>query len=585
LADIAASAGTHHQAVKRGAQLSGVVTVEKFWLKQYPPGTPADINLNDYASLKQLIESSCAEFSECAAFIQMGHQQSYARLEQLSASFAAWLQQVAGLKKGDRIAIMLPNLLQYPVVMFGALRAGLVIVNTNPLYTAPELEHQLQDSGARLIVVLENFAATVQQVLVNTQVQQVLVTGVGDLLPFPKGPLINFVLRHVQRKVPAWSMPTALRFKSVLRAAAQLSMQAVTVTHDDIAFLQYTGGTTGVAKGAVLTHGNLVANVLQTRAWFQQVAIARAAYVCALPLYHIFSLTGNCLLFTSLGGTGLLIANPRDFRSFIVELQKFPPNFVMGVNTLFNAMMDTPGFERIDFRKLAGTVGGGMAVQQAVAERWKQATGCNMTQGWGLTECSPVACVNPLVGADAAFSGSVGLPLPGTEISIRDDSGQDLGIDAPGEICVRGPQVMRGYWQRPEETAKVMLVDGWLRTGDVGRINARGFVFIEDRKKDMIIVSGFKVFPNEVEDVVANCPGVREVAAVGQPDERSGEVVALFIVKKDPALTEQEVLAHCEKFLTGYKLPRHIYFRDDLPKTNVGKILRRSLRDELLKRA
>jgi long-chain acyl-CoA synthetase len=432
-------------------------------------------------------------------------------------------------------------------------------------------------------VVLENFASVAQQVVAATAVKHVLVTGVGDLLHFPKSAVVNFVLRHVQHKVPAWSIPGALTLKTALQAGAALALQPVTVTHEDIAFLQYTGGTTGVAKGAMLTHGNMVANTLQSRAWFGQVALERTTYVCALPLYHIFSLTANCLLFTSLGGTGLLIANPRDFPGFIGELQKFPPMFLMGVNTLFNAMMHTRGFERIDFKTLLVTVGGGMAVQQAVAERWKQATGCNITQGWGLTEASPVVCVNPLIGPDAAFNGSVGLPIPATEVSIRDDGGVEVAVGASGEICARGPQVMRGYWQRPEETANVMLPDGWLRTGDVGRINERGFVFIEDRKKDMIVVSGFKVFPNEVEDVVASHPGVREVAAVGQQDERSGEVVALFVVKKDPALTEAALLAHCEKFLTGYKLPRHIYFRDELPKTNVGKILRRTLRDELIR--
>jgi long-chain acyl-CoA synthetase len=556
--------------------------MERFWLKQYPPGTPADINIGEYSSLKDLIERSCVEFSDRTAFIQMGRKLDYAELDRLSGQFAAWLQVRAGLRKGDRIAIMLPNLLQYPVVMFGALRAGLTVVNTNPLYTAPELEHQLNDSGALALIVLENFAGIAARVVAATRVRQVIVTGVGDLLGFPKGAVVNFVLRHVQRKVPAWSIPGALRLNAVLRASRGLAVQPVTVTHDDIAFLQYTGGTTGVAKGAMLSHGNLVANTLQNRAWFGQVAIARANYVCALPLYHIFSLTANCLLFASLGGTGLLIANPRDFPAFVAEMRAFPPMFLMGVNTLFNALMHTAGFEDIDFKPLVATLGGGMAVQQAVAERWKKLTGCNITQGWGLTETSPVACANPLVGPDAVFNGSVGLPIPGTEISIRDDSGQEVGVGASGEICVRGPQVMRGYWQRPEETASVMLPEGWLRTGDVGRINERGFVFIEDRKKDMIIVSGFKVFPNEVEDVVAKHPGVREVAAVGQPDERSGESVALFVVKKDPALTEAELHAHCEKYLTGYKLPRHIYFRDDLPKTNVGKILRRALRDELI---
>ena len=552
--------------------------MDRFWVKQYPPGTPADIDVNEYASLKEIIDLSCEKFAAATAYIHMDHHLSYAELNRLSARFAAWLQQ-RGLKKGDRIAIMLPNILQYPVVMFGALRAGLTVVNTNPLYTPTELEHQLRDSGAAALVVLENFASVAQQALATTSVRHLVVTGVGDLLPFPKGALINFVLRHVQRKVPAWHLPAAFDFQTVLKDAPD-TPEPVDVGHDDIAYLQYTGGTTGVAKAAMLTHGNLVANILQCRAWFTQVEIARATYVCALPLYHIFSLTANCLLFTSIGGTGHLITNPRDFKGFVTELAKHPPMFFMGVNTLFNSLMNTPGFSQLKFSQLAATVGGGMAVQRAVAERWKQVTGCEITQGWGLTETSPAGCMNPLVGV--SFSGAIGLPLPSTEICIRDEDGKELGIDKAGEICLRGPQVMRGYWQRPEETAKVMLPDGWLRTGDIGRMDTRGYVFLEDRKKDMIIVSGFKVFPNEVEDVVAGHPGVAEVAAVAQADERSGEVVALFVVKKDEALTAEALLEHCRKYLTGYKLPRHIYFRSELPKTNVGKILRRALRDELV---
>jgi long-chain acyl-CoA synthetase len=551
--------------------------MDRFWIKQYPPGTPTDIDPNEYASLKALIDQSCEKFPERTAFIQMGHNLSYLELDRLSARFATWLQQ-RGLRKGDRIAIMLPNILQYPVAMFGALRAGLTVVNTNPLYTATELEHQLRDSGAAALVVLENFAAVAQQALPGTSVRHVVVTGVGDLLSFPKGPLVNFVLRYVQRKVPAWHLPNAEALVTVLKSSSDLP-EPVEVTHDDIAYLQYTGGTTGVSKGAMLTHGNMVANILQCRAWFKQVQIDNTTYVCALPLYHIFSLTANCLLFSSIGGSGHLIANPRDFPGFVKELRKYPPMFFMGVNTLFNALMNTPGFDQLDFSHLVATVGGGMAVQRAVAERWKAQTGCEITQGWGLTEASPAGCVNPLVGV--SFTGAIGLPLPSTEITIRDDDGAELGVDTPGEICLRGPQVMRGYWQRPEETEKVMLPDGWLRTGDIGRIDARGYVFIEDRKKDMIIVSGFKVFPNEVEDVVAHHPGVAEVAAVAQPDERSGEVVALFVVKKDPGLTAEALMEHCQKVLTGYKLPRHIYFRAELPKTNVGKILRRALRDEL----
>ena len=548
--------------------------MEKIWIKQYPPGTPTKIDSSEYSSLKALIETSCEQFSSRTAYLQMGQRLSYAELDQLSARFAAWLQR-RGLRKGDRIAIMLPNILQYPVVLFGALRAGLTVVSTNPLYTATELEHQLRDSGAAALVVLENFAAVAQLALPGTSVRHIIVTGVGDLLSFPKGTLVNFVLRYVQRKVPAWHIPGAFALASLLKTAPD-KPEPVELSHEDIAFLQYTGGTTGVAKGAMLTHGNMVANILQCRAWFQQVRLENTTCVCALPLYHIFSLTANCLLFTSLGGKGLLITNPRDFPGFVKELAHNPPMFFIGVNTLFNALMNTPGFSTLDFSKLVATVGGGMAVQRAVAERWEQVTGCTLTQGWGLTETSPAACVNPLVGV--TFTGAVGLPLPSTEVSVRDDNGLELGINDSGELCLRGPQVMRGYWQRPDETAKVMLPDDWLRTGDVGRVDERGYVFIEDRKKDMINVSGFKVFPNEVEDVVAQMPGIAEVAAVAQPDERAGEVVALYVVKKDPALTADAILAHCHKYLTGYKLPRHIYFRTELPKTNVGKILRRALK-------
>ncbi len=552
--------------------------MDRFWIKQYPPGTPADIDPNEYGSLKQLIDGSCRQFPERTAYIQMEQRLSYAQLDRLSARFAAWLQQ-RGLRKGDRVAIMLPNIMQYPVVMFGALRAGMTVVNTNPLYTATELEHQLRDSGATALVVLENFAAVAEAALAAVPVPNVVVTGVGDLLAFPKGALVNFVLRHVQHKVPPWNLPGSLSLTNVLKGTPA-TPAPVEVGHEDIAYLQYTGGTTGVSKGAMLTHGNMVANILQARAWFKQVQIENTTYVCALPLYHIFSLTANCLLFSSLGGTGHLIANPRDFPGFVKELRRHPPMFFMGVNTLFNALMNTPGFSGLDFSHLVATVGGGMAVQRAVAERWQQVTGCVVTQGWGLTEASPAVCVNPLVGVP--FTGAVGLPLSSTEVTIRDDDGKDVGLNTSGEICARGPQVMRGYWQRPEETAKVMLPDGWLRTGDIGRMDDRGYVFIEDRKKDMIIVSGFKVFPNEVEDVVANLSGVAEVAAVAQADDRSGEVVALFIVRKDPTLTAEEIMEHCQKYLTGYKMPRHIYFRDSLPKTNVGKILRRALRDELV---
>jgi long-chain acyl-CoA synthetase len=431
--------------------------------------------------------------------------------------------------------------------------------------------------------VLENFAATLAQALTGTGVRTVIVTSVGEQLKFPKGLIVDAVIRHVQKKVPKWHIEGARRFGEVLSEGRTLALKPVDLTHDDLAYLQYTGGTTGVAKGAMLSHGNMVANVLQSRAWFVQVELEDTTYICALPLYHIFSLTANCLLFALVGGSGLLIVNPRDFPAFVKDLQAHRPMFFMGVNTLFNALMHTPGFERIDFSRLKATVAGGMALQSTVAERWKQITGCVMSQGWGLTEASPVGCVTTLIGPYAKFNGSVGLPVPSTELTIRDDDGAELPIGAVGEICLRGPQIMRGYWNRPDETAKVMLPDGWLRTGDIGRFDELGFVYIEDRKKDMIIVSGFKVYPNEIEDVIARCPGVLEVAAVSKADEHSGELVALFVVRKDPSLTEQAIKDYAHQYLTGYKRPAAIYFRDELPKTNVGKILRRSLRDELAK--
>ncbi len=551
--------------------------VDRVWLKSYPPEVPHDIDPGSVESLTALISDALARHADRTAYMLLGHSVSYREIDRLSAAFAAWLQS-RGLAKGDRIALMLPNVLQYPVAMFGAQRAGLVVVNTNPLYTADELRHQMQDSGATAIVVLENFAHVVQQVLGDTQLRHIVVTGVGDLLPGLKGNVVNFVLRHVKREVPAWQLPGALRFRAVLDEFEGRQPAPVSLTHEDLAFLQYTGGTTGVAKGAMLSHGNMVANVLQAEAWFSQIALDHATFYFALPLYHIFSLTANCLLTLRRGGVGILVPNPRDFPGFVKLLQKHPPNCFLGVNTLFNALMNTPGFERIDFSRLAATVGGGMAVQAAVAQRWLELTDRPLSQGWGLTETSPVVAVCRL--KDRTFSGAVGLPVPSTEVTIRDDDGRDLGLNASGEICVRGPQVMVGYWNRPDETEKVMLPDGWLRTGDIGRIDDEGWVFLEDRKKDMITVSGFKVYPNELEDVAARHPGVFESAAIGEPDERSGEVVALYVVRKDPALTEEDLIAYMRKHVTSYKVPRQVYFRDELPKTNVGKILRRALREE-----
>ncbi len=554
----------------------------KFWLKDYPAGVPAEIDPDSVRSLKQLFEDACRDYAARPAFSNMGRTLTYAEIDGASRQFGAWLQKEAGLSKGDRVALMMPNILQYPIAIIGALRAGMTVVNVNPLYTARELEHQLNDSGATVIVIFENAAATLAQVLPRTPVRKVIVTGIGDLLGFPKGAITNFVIRRVKKMVPAWSIPGALRFNDVMAAAARHALDPVDVSGEDIAFLQYTGGTTGVSKGAVLTHRNMVANTIQVTAYMPELgAMDHAVVVTALPLYHIFALTSNMLVFTRVGGENLLITNPRDMAGFVKELSKVKFTFITGVNTLFNGLLNTPGFDRIDFSSLKVALGGGMAVQAAVSERWRQVTGRHICQGWGLTETSPVATAN--LPGTVDFNGSIGYPLPSTEISIRDDAGNALPLGAVGEICVLGPQVMRGYWNRPDETAQVMLPGGWLRTGDIGRMDERGRTFIEDRKKDMILVSGFNVYPNEVEGVVAQMPGVLEVAAVAQADEKSGEVVALFIVRKDPTLTAEQVVAFSKRELTGYKVPRHIYFRDELPKTNVGKILRRTLRDELRK--
>ncbi|HWW28892.1 MAG TPA: AMP-binding protein [Steroidobacteraceae bacterium] len=553
--------------------------MDRSWLKQYPPGVPADIDPDSYASLREVIEEAFANHRQLPAFSNMGATLTYAQLDALSRAFAAWLQQKSGLRAGDRVALMMPNILQYPIALFGVLRAGMVVVNTNPLYTPRELEHQLQDSGAKAIVIVENFAHVLQEVLPRTQLKNVLVTGVGDLLGLPKGFIVNFVLRHVRKQVPPWNMPGSLSFKDALGSGLGRKLEPAALGHDDIAFLQYTGGTTGVAKAAVLTHRNMIANLLQALAWIKPALQGGGGriVITALPLYHIFALTTNCLAFLPLGARNVLITNPRDFPAFVAELKKYKFNFISGVNTLFNALLHTPGFDTVDFRALRVSFAGGMALQPVVATRWKQVTGCIITQGWGLTETSPIATANP-VGLE--FNGSVGLPLPSTDISIRDDAGGELPVNGVGEICVFGPQVMRGYWNRPDETEHVMFGD-WLRTGDIGRMDPEGFVFIEDRKKDMILVSGFNVYPNEVESVAAEHPGVLEVAAVAQPDENSGEVVALFVVKKDPNLTAEALIAYCRTELTGYKVPKHVYFRAELPKSNVGKILRRALRDEL----
>jgi len=555
--------------------------MEKVWLKSYPPGVPAEINPDEYRSLQDILERSIERNRDLPAFTCLGRTLTYGELDVLSRRFAAYLQKVAGLRKGDRIAVMLPNILQYPVVLVAAFRAGLVVVNTNPLYTPRELRHQLHDSGARAIVILENFAHTLDEVRDETDLETVIVTGAGDLLGFPKSVIANFVVRHVRKQVPEYSLPGAVQFSDASSKGRYENLEIQPLDHDDIAFLQYTGGTTGVSKGAVLTHRNLVANVRQLEAWLVPTlaSMTENTIVGALPLYHIFALT-QALLFLKIGGHNLLVANPRDFPGFVRDLGRHRFTFFSGVNTLFNALLHTPGFDRLDFSSLRVSLGGGMAVQKAVAERWKEVTGSTLTQAWGLTETSPGATVNRLDAVE--FTGSIGLPLPSTVITIRDDDGNVLPIRAQGEICVEGPQVMRGYWNRPDETEKVMIDGNVLRTGDIGYMDEGGYVFIEDRKKDMILVSGFNVYPNEVEGVAITHPGVLEVAAVAQPDERAGEVVVLFAVRKDPALTEESLIDHCRKSLTGYKVPKRVYFRDELPKTNVGKILRRELRDQLV---
>ncbi|HEX5208166.1 MAG TPA: AMP-binding protein [Steroidobacteraceae bacterium] len=551
--------------------------MNRFWLKSYPPGVPAEIDPARLSSLVELLRQACTEYRDRTAYEQMGRVLRFAQLDELTRDFAAWLQ-AAGMAKGDRIAIMLPNTLQYPIALFGALRAGLIVVNTNPLYTPRELQHQLEDSGAVAILVLENFAHVVQDIAAHTRLRKVLVTAAGDFLGFPKSWIVNYVVRHRRKQVPEWHIPGAMDFREALRAGQKLPLNPVSVGTDDIAFLQYTGGTTGVAKGAMLTHGNVSSNVLQAEAWLGgRFSHGAGVLITAIPLYHIFALTANCLLFAHLGWKNVLIINARDFPALVKEMRKQRFAFFAGVNTLFNALLNTPGFASIDFSSLQVTLGGGMAVQESVAKRWKEVTGNILTQAWGLTETSPAATINPTT---EEFNGSIGLPISSSEIAVKDDQGQDLPLGQTGEICVRGPHVMRGYWNRPDETAKVMLPGGWLRTGDVGYMDERGYVFLQDRKKDLILVSGFNVYPNEVEAVAASHPGVLECAAIAEPDEHSGEVVALYVVPKDPKVTEQAIIDYCRKSLAGYKVPKHVYLRKELPKSNVGKILRKELREK-----
>lgn len=553
--------------------------MEKIWLKHYPEGIPAEIDVNRYASLAELFIKSCEKHAASTAYISMGRHLTYAQLLQEASQFASWLQS-AGATKGTRVALMMPNTLQYPVCLFGTLLAGCVVVNCNPLYTVRELEHQLKDAQAEFIVVVENFAKTLQAAQPDLpQLKHIVVTSLGDMLGPLKGFALNLIVRHIKKMVPAWSLPGHVRFRDIRRQRLAQPFRPAALTHDDIAFLQYTGGTTGVAKGAILTHGNLVANLEQAHAWVKPYlkSNGKDLVVTALPLYHIFALTANCLTFLRLGASNLLILNPRDIPAFIKELKTYPFTAITGVNTLFNALLNNPAFSSVSFEHLRLTLGGGMAVQRPIAERWQKVTGKPLSQAYGLTETSPAVTINPLDLAE--FNGAIGLPVPSTDISIRDNEGKELGIKETGELCVKGPQVMRGYWGKDDETAKAFEPDGFLRTGDMGYVDEKGYVFLVDRKKELIIVSGFNVYPSEIEEVVASHPGVGEVAAVGVDNGAAGEIVKIFVVRKDPALTEQALIDFCTKELTGYKVPKKVEFRDELPKSPVGKILKRSLKE------
>jgi len=556
----------------------------KIWHKAYDTGVPYDINPNEYSSINDVIEVGFTKFKNNPAFHNMGTTLTYEEIDRLSLKFASYLQNDLHLQKGDRVALMMPNILQYPIALFGVLRAGLVAVNVNPLYTPRELEHQLKDAGAKAIVIFANSANVLEKVIASTPVKTVIVTEVGDMLKFPKNYIVNFVLKHVKKMVPAFSIPNAVSFKEVIAKGDAQKFKKVDVKLDDIAFLQYTGGTTGVAKGAILTHKNIVANMVQARAWIKNlITDGKEIIITPLPLYHIFSLTANCFIFNSVGALNVLITNPRDIPGFVKELQKWKFTSITGVNTLFNGLLNNEEFRKLDFSHLKVTLGGGMAVQKAVAERWKEVTGRPLIEAYGLTETSPAACINPMSLKD--YNGFIGLPIPSTEIEIKDDNGKTLPLGEIGEICIRGPQVMAGYYNRPEETAKVMTVDGFFKTGDLGFMNEMGYSKIVDRKKDMILVSGFNVYPNELEDVIVQNSKVLECAAIGIPDEKSGEVVKVFVVKKDESLTQDELMKFCREHLTSYKVPKMIEFRKELPKSNVGKILRKDLRAEAVSQA
>jgi long-chain acyl-CoA synthetase len=551
---------------------------EKFWLASYPPGIPREVDVDAFTSLNEVLSQSCKRFAALPAFSNLGATLTYADLNRLSGAFAAFLQKGLGLNKGARVAIMLPNVLQYPIALFGALRAGLTVVNVNPLYTARELEYQLRDSGAQTIIVLENFARTLQQALPRTAVKAVITTELGDMLSVVKRLLVNLVVKRVKKLVPDWRISGAIDFRACLERGSGMNLDEIRIEQGDIAFLQYTGGTTGVPKGAMLTHRNMVANLQQATAWMScDLKEGEETVVTPLPLYHIFSLTANCLTFMKYGGHNVLITNPRDLPGFVGELKKLQFSAITGVNTLYNALLNTSGFADLDFARLKIALGGGAAVQRAVAERWKAITGRPLIEAYGLTECAPAACINPL--SIDAYTGSVGLPIPSTEVSIRDAEGKAVPFGTVGEICVRGPQVMKGYWNLPEATAEVLTEDGWLRTGDLGTMDERGYVRITDRKKDMILVSGFNVYPTEIEDVAAMYAGVLESAAIGIADPKSGEAVKLFVVRRDPNLRAEDLMRHLRENLTGYKVPKVIEFRSELPKSTIGKILRRALHD------
>ena len=554
--------------------------MERIWLKSYPEGVPADINPTAYASIGDFFAANVERYRDRTAYVCLGRTMSYGELDRLSRAFASYLQTVARLPRGARVALMMPNLMQYPVALFGALRAGYAVVNCNPLYSPRELNHQLEDSGAEAIVVLENFAQTLEKAIGGTKVRVVVVTGVGDLLGRVRGLMTNFALRHIRRAVPAWRLLEAMRFTRALSLGRLQTVEFPPVKPGDIAFLQYTGGTTGVPKGAMLTHRNMIANLQQVHAWVgSSLGSAGEVFVTALPLYHVFALTVNCFVPLMVGANNLLIPNPRDVRAFVEALRRTPFTAISGVNTLFNTLLSDLEFLRLDFSRLHLAVAGGMAVQRAVAERWKQVTGKPIIEGYGLTETSPIAIANPLTIED--YTAAIGLPMPSTDIAIRDAAGRDVPLGEPGELCIKGPQVMAGYWNRPDETAQAMTEDGYLRTGDIARVDERGYFYLVDRQKDMIIVSGFNVYPNEIEDVVMTHPGVHEVGAIGVPDAKSGEAVKIVVVRKDATLTDAELIAHCRQFLTGYKTPRHVEFRDTLPRTPIGKILRRELREKV----